>query len=60
MYMQREYGMKYVVTNPEFVSSTGLKPFYYSLDRTAEQFGYLPFYDSWGNIKRAADTILGV
>lgn len=59
MYMQREYGMKFEVTDPTFVSPTGLKPFYYSLDRTAEQFGYRPFYDSWGNIKRAADTLLG-
>jgi nucleoside-diphosphate-sugar epimerase len=57
-YMQRDYGMRFEITDPTFVMPTGLKPFYYSLNRTAEQFGYSPRYDSWENIKRAADILL--
>jgi nucleoside-diphosphate-sugar epimerase len=58
-YMQRDYGLKFKVTDPPFVSPTGLKTFYYSRNFTAEQFGYRPLYDSWANIKLAADTLLG-
>ena len=58
-YMKHDYGMKFKVTDPAFVSPTGLKTFYYSRKRTAEQFGYAPLYDSWDNIKYAADILLG-
>jgi len=58
-YMMRDYGLKFKVTDPAFVSPTGLKTFYYSRNRTAAQFGYRPLYNSWGNIKLAADTLLG-
>lgn len=57
--MKRTYGLKFEVTHPTFVSPTGLKTFYYSRNHTAEQFGYRPRYDSWENIKRAADILLG-
>ena len=57
-YMKRTYGLKFEVTDPTFKSPTGLKPFYYSRNLTAEQFGYRPRYDSWDNIKRAADILL--
>jgi nucleoside-diphosphate-sugar epimerase len=58
-YMKRDYGLKFEITDPTFTSPTGVKPFYYSRNRTAEQFGYHPLFDSWGNIKQAADTLLG-
>jgi nucleoside-diphosphate-sugar epimerase len=57
-YMKRDYGLKVEETLPAFAATTGLKPFYYSRNLTAQQFGYTPTYDSWDNIKRAADILL--
>ena len=57
-YMKRDYGLQFEVTDPALAAPTGLKPFYYSRNRAAEHFGYVPHYDSWDNIKRAADILL--
>jgi len=57
---QHDYGLKFNTSGtPNLIAATGLKSFYYSRNHTAEQFGYRPRYDSWENIKRATDILLG-
>lgn len=45
--MEDNFGLKYEVTQSgSGVNATGLKPHYYSLNKKAEQFGYIPNYSS--------------
>jgi nucleoside-diphosphate-sugar epimerase len=50
-HLTREFGLKVEVTAPSGASPTGVKPYYYSLDRSAhELFGYEPQHTSWEGI----------
>ena len=45
--MQERFNLKFATSRVELdVNPTGSKPFYYSLSRAAEQFGYMPVYGS--------------
>jgi nucleoside-diphosphate-sugar epimerase len=41
--MQRQFGLRYEITEaPAAVNATGIKPHYYSLNKRAAEFGYIP------------------
>jgi len=45
--MQNEFGLKYTMNSePNQLNATGEKPFYYSLNRAAQRFGYHPIHTS--------------
>lgn len=51
--MESSFGLKYQISdNASHANATGLKPFYYSENHSASQFGYEPQYSSLDGIKR--------
>lgn len=57
--MQEHFGLQYeLVDSPIAFNSSGLKPFYYSLNRCAEVFGYDPVYSSLDCILEESAAIL--
>lgn len=57
--MQEAFGLRYETTQATAsINATGSKPHYYSLDRTAEDFGYKPGMTSLEGILRETTAIL--
>jgi nucleoside-diphosphate-sugar epimerase len=57
--MQREFGLRYEVSQaPVAVNATGTKPYYYSLNKRAADFGYVPTRTSIQGILEEARAIL--
>lgn len=57
--MQEAFGLQYETTQAAAnINATGSKPYYYSLDRRAEDFGYQPSMTSLDGILRETTAIL--
>lgn len=57
--MQEQFGLRYEVTEANVAfNATGGKPHYYSLNRRAGDFGYLPIFTSLEGVLRGANAIL--
>jgi nucleoside-diphosphate-sugar epimerase len=57
--MQKEFGLQYeIVASSISVNATGGKPYYYSLNRRAADFGYQPNLTSLDGVMREAHFIL--
>lgn len=57
--MQRQFGLRYEIAEaPAAVNATGIKPHYYSLNRRAVDFGYIPTKTSIEGILEEARVIL--
>lgn len=57
--MQQEFGLKYEISkNSVAVNATGGKPYYYSLNKRAADFGYRPSMTSLQGVLQAARAIL--
>jgi nucleoside-diphosphate-sugar epimerase len=57
--MQEKFGLKYQITSaPTAVNATGIKPSYYSLNKRAADFGYIPKFTSLEGVLREAKAIL--
>lgn len=57
--MREEFGMQYVITGTtSSVNATGNKPYYYSLNRRAADFGYQPALTSLEGVMVEAASIL--
>lgn len=57
--MQEQFGLRYEVTKSNVsVNATGYKPHYYSLNRRAGDFGYLPAFTSLKCVLQEANAIL--
>lgn len=55
-----EFGLDYrYVGTTAIVNATGAKPYYYSLDRTAAGWGYVPRYDSADTLRIEVAALLG-
>jgi len=58
--MQQQFGLRYEIDTGEHgVNATGSKPKYYSLNRKAAEFGYVPSLSSSDGIALEAAAILG-
>ncbi len=56
--MQAKFGLQYeLTTNAAGVNATGSKPHYYSLNKRAEDFGYIPKFTSLMWIEKVLQTI---
>lgn len=59
--MQAEFGLRYVVAESSVsVNASGLKPFYYSLNTKAAEFGYHPTLTSLDGVLTEARRMLSV
>lgn len=59
--MHDHFGLRYEITDAlTVVNATGSKPYYYSLNRRAAEFGYEPALTSWDGVLREASAILGL
>lgn len=59
--MQKKFGLCYEITEtPTSVNATGGKPYYYSLNKRAAEFGYQPALTSLEGIMKEAMVILHV
>ena len=59
--MQKKFGLCYEITEtPTSVNATGGKPYYYSLNKRAAEFGYQPALTSLEGIMKEATVILHV
>ena len=57
--MQGEFGLQYEITAvPATINATGVKPNYYSLNKRATAFGYIPTLTSLEGVLREAKAIL--
>ncbi|NOT14836.1 MAG: NAD-dependent epimerase/dehydratase family protein [Methylotenera sp.] len=57
--MQEQFGLRYEITEENItVNATGGKPHYYSLNRRAGDFGYLPTLTSLGGVLQEANAVL--
>jgi nucleoside-diphosphate-sugar epimerase len=57
--MQRRFGLRYEITAaPTTVDATGTKPYYYSLNKRAADFGYIPTRTSIEGVLEEAGAIL--
>lgn len=56
--MQEKFGLMYQLVSEEGINSTGVKPYYYSLNRRAGDFGYIPNYSSLDGIVEQAEAIV--
>jgi nucleoside-diphosphate-sugar epimerase len=57
--MQREFGLRYEITEaPIALNATGAKPYYYSLNHRAADFGYLPTRTSLAGISEETRAML--
>ena len=57
--MQDKFGLQYEITAaPVAVNATGIKPNYYSLNKRATDFGYIPTLTSLEGVLREAKAIL--
>lgn len=57
--MQEEFGLRYEIDEASYsVNATGLKPYYYSLNTRAAEFGYRPGLDSLEGILLEARKII--
>ena len=51
--MQENFGLRYEITETDvIVNAFGSKPYYYSLNKKAKDFGYQPRLTSWDGIKQ--------
>lgn len=59
--MQEEFGLRYEIAKEAVgVNATGIKPYYYSLNRRAAELGYLPGLTSLEGILQESRKILGL
>lgn len=61
--MQAQFGLRYEITESGTtvaVNATGTKPHYYSLNRKAKEFGYLPRYTSLDGVLEETRAILSL
>lgn len=56
--MAKEFGLKIEVTNEALATVTGVKPYYYTVDRELATIGYTPTTSSLDTILSAARSIL--
>lgn len=57
--MQAQFGLQYeTISNHASINATGSKPYYYSLNRRAANFGYVPSHTSLKNIEEAVKLVL--
>jgi nucleoside-diphosphate-sugar epimerase len=57
--MQEKYGLKFEIsTATKVVNATGSKPYYFSLNRKAKDFGYAPSLSSLGGIVLEMNALL--
>jgi nucleoside-diphosphate-sugar epimerase len=57
--MQEQFGLKFEISNSaSLVNATGGKPFYYSMNRRAEEFGYQPTLTSLEGVSREVEIYL--
>ena len=57
--MQEKFGLKYeLTTNAAGVNATGSKQHYYSLNKRAEDFGYIPKFSSLMLIEKVVQAVL--
>lgn len=60
--LHEKFGLQYEVATQSHtltVNATGAKPYYYSLNRKAETFGYIPVYSSLSGVMEEATALLG-
>lgn len=60
--LRERFGLRYEMAPPSAtvtVNATGAKPHYYSLNRKAETFGYVPAYSSLAGVVEEATALLG-
>ena len=58
--MASAFDLKYQIqANAVHANATGIKPFYYSVDRLATRFGYEPQFSSLEGLKREFSLLLG-
>jgi len=59
--MRDEFDLRYEIMEENYsINATGSKPFYYSLNKSAEKFGYRPIYTSLEGVLKESSKILGV
>ena len=57
--MQEQFGLKFEISNSaSLVNATGGKPFYYSMNRRAEEFGYQPTLTSLEGVSKEVEIYL--
>ena len=57
--MQEQFGLKFEISNSaSLVNATGGKPFYYSMNRRAEEFGYHPTLTSLEGVSKEVEIYL--
>jgi len=57
--MQEQFGLKYQTNKgADLINATGRKPFYYSMNKAAENFGYRPTLTSLAGISKEVDLYL--
>jgi len=57
--MQENFGLQYqIIDGPGGVNATGSKPYYYSLNKKALQFGYLPEETSLSGLSKEIESYL--
>jgi nucleoside-diphosphate-sugar epimerase len=57
--MQENFGLRYEITETDVsVNAFGSKPYYYSLNKKAKDFGYQPRLTSWEGIKQEIKLLL--
>jgi nucleoside-diphosphate-sugar epimerase len=57
--MQEQFGLKFEISNSvSLVNATGGKPFYYSMNRRAEEFGYRPSLTSLEGVSKEVESYL--
>jgi len=57
--MQEKFGLKYqIIDSASGVNATGRKPYYFSLNKKAMQFGYMPKYTSLDGVSKEIESFL--
>lgn len=57
--MRREFGLRYEISQaPSTINATGTKPYYYSLNHRAAEFGYVPSRTSEAGITQETRALL--